>query len=417
VVCGGPLDLSMTANKRRSSRGSDSAPSSVRSTRSRTSAAAGGASPIPLDSPEPQGDGDGYEWGQEPVEKLTGSKLEWSTIEEKDGKRKLRTAKKCWLCGHLYAGGPDAIRIHFDIDIKPRKVQVCKPKSLHRARHKLILAEMKRRTEAENKKKKAAAKNAGLREEGRAVAAGLSAEQARAAEVFKLKSPDEVTNAWLEVCVKNAIPLSFFDDQSVRNAMSITAKCGSRLSVGGQVQVPKRKKITEKILPKFDQDLDAKIRGRMQGVLPTTGATIISDGWSSCANRPVINALAASPTGTYFIKAVDTSGETKDATFIANFIIDVIKEFGPDKVTAVCMDGACLSSFAAIEEEYRHVHCFICPTHSLDNFMKNVCSGEKETINVRGYTGPTLAWGEELFSDSFTQVTQGCQHSAPARQL
>jgi hypothetical protein len=70
------------------------------------------------------------------------------------------------------------------------------------------------------------------------------------------------------------------------------------------------------------------------------------------------------------------------------------------------MDGACKSSFARIEKEFPHVFCFICPTQSLDNFMKNVCSGEKETINVRGYDGPTLEWGEKLFSDTFDKVSQ-----------
>eukprot|EP00967_Tisochrysis_lutea_P053668 scaffold66849_cov28-Tisochrysis_lutea.AAC.1 len=107
----------------------------------------------------------------------------------------------------------------------------------------------------------------------------------------------------------------------------------------------------------------------MAGVLTMTGATLISDGWSSCANRPIINALAASPTGVYFIKAVDTLGATKDAVYIADFMKEVIEEFGPENVAAVCMDGACKSSFNAIETAYSHVHCFICPTHSLDNLQ------------------------------------------------
>jgi hypothetical protein len=372
-------------------------PSSVRSTRSCSSA--NGVSPILLLSTLPPSQVE--DWGHEPIEKLVGTKLEWSTIEEADGNRKLRTTKACWLCGHRYSGGPDAIRTHLDGDIKPRDVLACKPKPLARTRHKLIVQELWRRAEVANKKQKAAATNAELKETGRAAAANLTADQARAAEMFKLKTPGEVTNAWLEVGIEKALPLNFFDTPSVRNAMAITAKCGSRLVVAGEVEVPKRKKITEKILPKFDSDLDIKVRDHMRGVMPITGATLISDGWSSCANRPIINALAASPTGIYFIKAVDTSGKTKDAKFIADFMIDVIDVFGPANVTAVCMcmDGAC----EAVEDEHTHVFCFICPTHSLVNFMKNVCAGHKQKIHVRGHDGPTLEWGEELFADTFTQ--------------
>jgi hypothetical protein len=337
---------------------------------------------------------------------------------EADGKRKVRTAKACWLCGHKYAGGPDAIRTHLDGTLKPRTVHLCEPKTpLARARHKLILQELQRRAQVEKQKVKAASTNAELKQAGRAAAANLTVDEARVADIFKLKTPEEVTNAWLEVCIQKALPLDFFDAPSVRNAMAITAKCGSRLIVAGEVQVPKRKKITDKILPKFDADLNAKIRDRMRGILPITGATLISDGWSSCANRPILNALAASPTGMYFIKAVDTSGETKDAEYIADFMNGVIKEFGPANVTAVCMDGACEFSFKYIEDEYPHVFCFICPTHSLDNFMKNVCAGDKEKIHVRGHDGPTLDWGEELFAGTFTQVIPSPHRTAPCADL
>eukprot|EP00962_Isochrysis_galbana_P026271 scaffold8133_cov110-Isochrysis_galbana.AAC.1 len=175
--------------------------------------------------------------------------------------------------------------------------------------------------------------------------------------MFGLKSADDLrTAAWLQVVVKKALPLDLFDDPLFREAVAVTAKHGKVLLGAHQVlELPKRTKITEKVLPKLDAELDEKIRNRMSAVVMLTGATIISDGWSSCANRPILNALASSPLGTYFIKATDTSGDTKDAKYIADFIIDVIKQYGPERVTAVCMDGACKSSFARIEKEYPHV--------------------------------------------------------------
>lgn len=179
--------------------------------------------------------------------------------------------------------------------------------------------------------------------------------------------------------------------------------------VGGELQMPRRKVFTNKVLPKFDNDLDLSIRQRIDGIIKHTGVTLISDGWSSVANKPIINALVSSPVGSYFIEALDTSGETKDAQYIADFINGHIDMFGAEQVTAVCMDGACKASFPIIEAKHTHVSCFFCPTHSLDNFMKNVCS-DKDKITIKG-DERVFDWGVHLFSDAIEQV---CKSAPPA---
>eukprot|EP00962_Isochrysis_galbana_P050801 scaffold22137_cov127-Isochrysis_galbana.AAC.3 len=92
------------------------------STRSHTSASP--ASPTARIVPDTDDDHeeDQYKWGEEPIDTLTGTKLEWSTILEAQGRAKMRKAKECAFCGKSYAGGPDAIRTHLDINIKPRGV-------------------------------------------------------------------------------------------------------------------------------------------------------------------------------------------------------------------------------------------------------------------------------------------------------
>jgi len=223
--------------------------------------------------------------------------------------------------------------------------------------------------------------------------------------MFNIKMVEEVTTAWLKVMVKKALPLDLFDDTAFREAVAITARCGSKVVAGsrGDVHLPRRNAITRKELPKFDQALDMKIKDRIAGVVKMCGATLVSDGWTSTSNRPIINALATTPVGSYFIKAVDTSGKTKDAKYISDFMIGVIDEFGPQDVTAVCMDGACKSAFDRIQAAHPHVACFICPTHSLDNFMKNICSNaDVENITVRGEG--SYPWGEDLFASTFAEV-------------
>jgi hypothetical protein len=113
-------------------------------------------------------------------------------------------------------------------------------------------------------------------------------------------------------------------------------------------------------------------------LIDATGGLLISDGWNSCQSRPILNALLASPVGSLFLKSVDTSGDSKDAKYIADFMISCIHEVGAEFVVAICMDGACVSSFPIITAAVKHVFCFICPTHSVDNFLKNVCSSQAE---------------------------------------
>ena len=66
------------------------------------------------------------------------------------------------------------------------------------------------------------------------------------------------------------------------------------------------------------------------------------------------------------------------------------------------LEGACTASFPLINIEYPHVLSFICPAHSLDNFMKNVCSA-KASITVKGNNGH-FAWGED-FMEKVVQET------------
>jgi hypothetical protein len=67
----------------------------------------------------------------------------------------------------------------------------------------------------------------------------------------------------------------------------------------------------------------------------TTGITISCDGWSDAQNRPLLNVLAVCPKGAMFLGAVDTSGETKSAEYIAEVLTEYIEAVGPERVVQV----------------------------------------------------------------------------------
>ena len=72
-----------------------------------------------------------------------------------------------------------------------------------------------------------------------------------------------------------------------------------------------------------------------------TGATLISDGWSSVSNFPIVNVLLLVFGVAMLREAVDTSGLTKTGHFIADLLGKRIVEIGEAYIAAVCMDGAC----------------------------------------------------------------------------
>ncbi|KAH7847845.1 hypothetical protein Vadar_030829 [Vaccinium darrowii] len=46
------------------------------------------------------------------------------------------------------------------------------------------------------------------------------------------------------------------------------------------------------------------------------GLSLCSDGWSNIQRRPLINIMAASQSGAMFVKAIDASGNIKDADYV-----------------------------------------------------------------------------------------------------
>lgn len=113
--------------------------------------------------------------------------------------------------------------------------------------------------------------------------------------------------------------------------------------------------------PKYDRLrgslLDACVKEVKEGTneyLETAshfGCTVTSDGWSNTQNRPLLNVLAVTATGAAFVKAVDSSGEVKDAQYIADELCKVIEDIGPETVVHVVTDNAgnCKAAGALIE--------------------------------------------------------------------
>jgi hypothetical protein len=74
--------------------------------------------------------------------------------------------------------------------------------------------------------------------------------------------------------------------------------------------------------------------------LAKVGCTITSDGWSDARSRPLINFLQVCEGGAHFLKALNTSSETKTAAYLAAQLSELIDSIGPENVVQVVTDSA-----------------------------------------------------------------------------
>nr|KYP40472.1 hypothetical protein KK1_038197 [Cajanus cajan] len=70
------------------------------------------------------------------------------------------------------------------------------------------------------------------------------------------------------------------------------------------------------------------------------GVSIVSNGWKNIQRRHLINFMAISEGGPIFLKAINVSDEIKNKHYMANKMIEVIKEVGEQNVVQIITDNA-----------------------------------------------------------------------------
>ncbi|KAH6779478.1 hypothetical protein C2S52_010715 [Perilla frutescens var. hirtella] len=127
------------------------------------------------------------------------------------------------------------------------------------------------------------------------------------------------------------------------------------------------------------------------------GAFIVSDGWSDRQRRPLINIMAASSGGAMFIKAIDASGNIKDADNVASIFDVAIKEIGKENVVQIITDNA--SNYKAagtiIEARYPQIFWTSCVVHNLNLALKSICDPSE-----RSQQYAHCKWKSELVNDT-----------------
>ncbi|GBG59665.1 hypothetical protein CBR_g49929 [Chara braunii] len=111
-----------------------------------------------------------------------------------------------------------------------------------------------------------------------------------------------------------------------------------------------------------------------------TGCTFITDGTTNICGRSLMNFILAGRSKTVFIKCEDMSEGDKDLAAIVASWKRFFREWGVDKITAICADSFAVNTSDARmlreDPEFEQIYRIPCTTHCMDLLMHDICKQE-----------------------------------------
>ena len=114
----------------------------------------------------------------------------------------------------------------------------------------------------------------------------------------------------------------------------------------------------KRLLNETKHKIKIQIVEKTKMFIRTYGAMLARDAWSSLNNHPLLNMMCVSLAGEEFLGAIDTSGHTKDAVYIANTIKKYLIEVGPENIVQVCTDNASVmcKAVSIVQQQWPHLY-------------------------------------------------------------
>ncbi|XP_057870338.2 uncharacterized protein LOC131076993 [Cryptomeria japonica] len=104
------------------------------------------------------------------------------------------------------------------------------------------------------------------------------------------------------------------------------------------------------------------------------GCTIMTDGWTDRRNRTLLNFLVSFAGGTMFMKSIDASAHSKNATYLCEVIEEVIYEVGEENVVQVVTDNATnyVAAGKLLMERHPSIFWSPCAAHCIDLMLEDI---------------------------------------------
>ena len=206
----------------------------------------------------------------------------------------------------------------------------------------------------------------GERETPRASSSRLQ-RQSTLVDGFEEATRRKLNEVWANFFYAANIPFAVARNPAFKEAVKRTAEYNKAYNP------PSYHDLRHKLLDQAKTDIEAKMKKRTEDSIRKFGATLSIDGWSSVTNRPLINAMLVSSAGEQFLGAVDTSGEEKNAVYLASILETFIEKVGPANVVQVTTDNAPVNPAAwnLVSSKYPHIFFQGCAVHALNLLIKD----------------------------------------------
>ena len=124
--------------------------------------------------------------------------------------------------------------------------------------------------------------------------------------------------------------------------------------------------------------MNLQMRTRRHGL---TGCSLLTDAWTDRRGRSLMNLLAHSARGVWFLRAIDASADVHDANYIYSLVQSCIDEIGPEKVIQVVTDNASNNMAASklLKKKYPQIFWTPCAAHTIDLMLEDI--GKKPAIH------------------------------------
>jgi hypothetical protein len=103
------------------------------------------------------------------------------------------------------------------------------------------------------------------------------------------------------------------------------------------------------------------------------GVTLCADGWDNVQSRPLLNIIQTGTRGDLFLGTIDTTGEHKDAQYIAEQINTFVAKVGSHNVVQICTDNTATMANAGrtVMQSNPHIYVQGCAAHCLDLLLED----------------------------------------------
>ncbi len=196
---------------------------------------------------------------------------------------------------------------------------------------------------------------------------GPTKNQSTLKAAFGKQYKSKVDALWGHAFYGNGLSFCLINDPHFKATVEAT------VDFGENYKLPSLVSLRTTLLDKEKVSVAAELKSFMASAR-SSKATITNNGWSYTRNRLLLNLQMVTPKGEKFLESVDTSGDTKDIDFIAQFVGKGIEDVGAKIVVQVCMDNAvvCKAIGRKLEARFPHITFTPCTPHCLDLLLEDM---------------------------------------------